>query len=203
MEDTVVEAKNPGESKSAHLVQVVQGQLPPLNGTTSQILLVDGSPIHVDWVTSEAKSKLLVSLLYMLWLDTYSLISDLVSIIIHVYQGCRVHLEWAAEYKMLPIHFLRRLSLEINTSYINVEGNSGDIYLPSMSVILFELNCHKFDKPQMPVTKTPSLEPSCAILSSTTPMPTSVPNPSITLCVSLTRWMNIDNLLLPNKVGLW
>ena len=97
-------------------MQVVQGQLPPLNGTTSQILLVDGSPIHVDWVTSEAKSKLLVSLLYMLWLDTYSLISDLVSIIIHVYQGCRVHLEWAAEYKMLPIHFLRRLSLEINTS---------------------------------------------------------------------------------------
>ena len=49
-------------------------------------------------------------------------------------------MDWVVEYDMLLMNFICRLSLDLNTWCIVVEGGADDIDLPRMSDIWFEIN---------------------------------------------------------------
>ena len=56
----------------------------------------------------------------------------------------------ATEYSLLLMNYLLHLSLDLNMWFISVEDKGGNISLPSMSTIPFELDRQTFDAPHMP-----------------------------------------------------
>ena len=80
---------------------------------------------------------------------------DLLSLVRDNARERRARVDLVAEYAMLPMHFLRHLSLDINTWCISVEEEGGGIDLPSMSAIRFDLDWCTFDAPHIPTPCTP------------------------------------------------
>ena len=56
------------------------------------------------------------------------------------------------EYAFLHMHYLKGLSLDLNMWFIGFKDKGGDINLPSMSAIRFDLDLHNFDVPHIPTT---------------------------------------------------
>ena len=84
------------------------------------MLALEGAPIHVDWVSTEAETKGLMALLATLWQDTHPLVADILSLTHHNARERRSRVRWVEEYDLLPMHFPRCLSLNLYTWSINV-----------------------------------------------------------------------------------
>ena len=56
----------------------------------------------------------------------------------------------ATEYSLLLMNYLLHFSLDLNMWFISVEDKGGNISLPIMSTIPFELDSQTFDAPHMP-----------------------------------------------------
>ena len=65
---------------------------------------------------------------------------DLLSLVYHNVWEKRESMVWVAEYALIQMHYIRCLSLDLNTWFISVEDKGGNISLPSMSTITFELD---------------------------------------------------------------
>ena len=89
------------------------------------VRIIDSGPHHVDWITSEAAAEGLTVLLATLCSDTQPLVEDLLSLMIHNAIYRRERVDWSEEYEMLPIHFLLRLKIDLNTWCISVEEEAG------------------------------------------------------------------------------
>ena len=48
---------------------------------SSQTLEIDSGMRHIDWVMAEAEAEVLTDLLASLWLETHSLVADLLSLV--------------------------------------------------------------------------------------------------------------------------
>ena len=117
---------------------------------SSQLLVIESGLRHFNLVKSEAAAEGLVDILATLWSDTHPLVSYLLSLMYHNARERHARVEWAAEYEILPMHFLRRLILNLNTWYISVEEEAGEIYPPSMYELCFEIDRHMIERPHMP-----------------------------------------------------
>ena len=116
------------------------------------MLASDGALSHVEWVSAEAATEGLTALLATLWWDTHPLVADLLSLTCHNARKFRSRIGLEAEYSLLPIRYLRCLSLYLNTWYISVEDEGGNIEIPSITAIRFELDRRTFDAPHMLAT---------------------------------------------------
>ena len=84
------------------------------------IIASEGAPTHVDWVSAEASTERIFVLLATLWQETLPLIAYLLSIVRHNALESRVCVDWSVNYSFLPIHYLRRLPLELNMRLVSV-----------------------------------------------------------------------------------
>ena len=75
----------------------------------------------------------LTTLLSNLWLETYPLSAELLSLAQHNTREMRARVEWAAEYETMKSNFLFRLNLDLKNWCISVEEEVGDIDLPIMT----------------------------------------------------------------------
>ena len=92
-----------------------------LMAESSQLLSINITSRHVYWVMAEAALEGLADLLATLCSKSHPLVLDLLSLVCQNSRERRVCIDWAAEYDMLPIYFLFRLSLYLNTWFISVE----------------------------------------------------------------------------------
>ena len=83
---------------------------------------------NTDWVTVESASEVMVIITATLFSDTHSLVSNLLSLISHNAKERRVHVYWTEEYNILPMNFLRKFTINLNTWCISVYEDTGDIY---------------------------------------------------------------------------
>ena len=104
------------------------------------MLASDSVLAHVNWVSSEAVAEGLSKLLATLWQETRPLFAGLFSLMHHNAWKIWDRVDWAEYHALLLIHYLCRLYLELNTWFICVEYEVGDIDLPSMTGIHFEIN---------------------------------------------------------------
>ena len=116
------------------------------------MLALEGAPIHMDWVSTEAATKGLMALLATLWQETHPIVADILSLTHHNARERRSRVIWVEEYDLLPMHYPHRLSLNLYTWSINVEDEGGDIKITSVTAIRFDLDRHIFDSPHMPAT---------------------------------------------------
>ena len=77
---------------------------------------------------------------------------DLLSLVYHNVWEKRESMVWVAEYALIQMHYIRCLSLDLNTWFISVEDKGGDIELPSMTEIQFDLERCTFDRLNIPET---------------------------------------------------
>ena len=76
------------------------------------------------------------------------------------------------------MHYLHRLSLELDTWFINVEDEGGGgVDLPSMSTIHFDLDQRTFDAPYIPATFFCSLPDPVTTTTNIWTAPDSTPAP--------------------------
>ena len=59
-------------------------------------------------------------------------------------------MDWEVDYSIVPVDFLRRLSLNLKTWCTSVEEDAGEIDLPNLISILFKIYRRTFDAPNMP-----------------------------------------------------
>ena len=129
---------------------------------------------------------------------------DLLSLVYHNVWEKRESMVWVAEYALIQMHYIRCLSLDLNTWFISVEDKGGDIELPSMTEIQFDLERCTFDRLNIPETFVcPPL--ALALLK---PSIRSYPAPTLaTTQWKATRigracWQPTSNLLIPNGISL-
>ena len=70
------------------------------------------------------------------------------------------------DYSLIPLHYLRRLSLDLNMWFISVKDEGGGINLPIMSSIRFKLDLWDFYALHIPMMKNVFHEKSwhtCAV----------------------------------------
>ena len=84
-------------------------------------------------------------------------------------------MDWIEEYEILPMHFLLRLTLNLNTWCISVEEESRDIDHPIISSLRVKLDRRTLDQPHMPPPET--LRPVIPVLL-TIPIQTKIAAPS-------------------------
>ena len=77
---------------------------------------------------------------------------ELLSLVCHNSWEWRVHVDWEAEDALLPIQYLCRLYLYVNTWFISVADEGRDIELYIMTAIIFDLYRHNFNTPHMTAT---------------------------------------------------
>ena len=158
------------------------------------------APTHVGWVSTDTYIEGLAALLTTLWQDNHILVDELLFLVCRNSWERHAHVDWAAEDALLPIRYLRRLSLYVNTWSISVADEGQDIDLYIIMDIIFYLYRHTFNEPHMPSTFvcTP-LE-----LSLTQPSIRATPSPDSTTMhhqVAHTRrvcWQPPADLLLIN-----
>ena len=107
---------------------------------SSQLLVIESGPCHVNWVTTEVVVKGITTLLLTLLSYTNTLIVDLLSLMHYNSRERRARVDGAVEYEMLPMHFLHHLTLKLNTWCISEEEDVVGVDLPSMYVFRFELD---------------------------------------------------------------
>ena len=101
--------------------------------------------------------------------------------------------------------FLRQLTLNLNTWCVIVEEEAGDIYIPNLSMIFFELDCRTFYAPHMPAT---CRAPTGTGVSTGSPNPTPTPAPSpvparTATCPVQSMWALLSGLMLINGICLY
>ena len=60
-------------------------------------------------------------------------------------------MDWVAEYLIMLMHYIFRLTLDLNNWYISVEEETGDIEVPNLSDIRFKLDRRISNLPNIPV----------------------------------------------------
>ena len=63
----------------------------------------------------EAADEGLTELLATLWLKNHSLVAEPLFLMQHNTRERRLRVDWAEKYRILPMHFLRYLNLNLNT----------------------------------------------------------------------------------------
>ena len=77
---------------------------------------------------------------------------------------------------MIPMHYLHQLSLDLNTWYINVDKEAGEIGISSITAICFKLDRQTFESPNITATITyasPTFDPEQTFLHKLVPTASS------------------------------
>ena len=130
--------------------KVLDGNLQLSVSKSIHMLDLYSAPTHIEWVSIDTSTYGLTAILITQWQDTHLLMAELISLVRHNSWERRAHVDWAAEDAFLPIHYLRRLSLYVNTWFISVAEKVRDIDLYTITAIIFYLYRHNFDAPHMP-----------------------------------------------------
>ena len=107
------------------------------------------------------------------------------------------------EYKTLPVNFLYRLYLYLNTLCIIFEEEEGSTNMTSMASTQYNLDQRKFDKPHMPAPTIISQAPACTPNAALNPVTRPAPNTTRSPHSGCTHWNPKNYLLLLKRFSLW
>ena len=148
--DHIVAASENLNAKARFWYNALWGNLWPSMDEFYQHLDMYSGPRHMDGVTTEAALKGLVELLATLCSESHPLVLDLIPLLCHNYRERYTCIDWETDYYMIPMYFLRILSLDINTWCISVEEEVGYIDSPSRYTISFDMDQRNLDWTHVP-----------------------------------------------------
>ena len=128
---------------------MLDGNLQPSYSKSMHMLALYGADTHVDWVSIDTSTEGLTALLATLCQETHLHMDKLLSLVCYNSWEWRENVYWEAEDALLPIHYLRRLSLYINIWFISFVDEVRYIELYIMTAIRFYMYRHTFDSPHM------------------------------------------------------
>ena len=108
-------------------------------------------------------------------------------------------------YALLPVQYLCRLYLDLNTCFISAENKYGVIDLLSMTAFSFDLYFSTSDVPHMPSTFVcvpPAPEVAEPRICETPILPSMESTRCQAMCAGRALWNPIMDLFLPNGIGL-